>query len=812
MDDSTCILEYANPAGVWDEALPIGNGRLGGMLFGGLDVDRIQLNEDSIWSVGSPRDRSNPAALASVPKIRSLLSQGRVADAEDLACLAIGALPEPPGVYQPLGELTVAYYHPPELIVPADYRRTLNLSTATASVSYSLSHVSEGETEKNVRYEREYFASEPDQVLVMRSVSSHAGGLYKTEFQLYRSPIHILEIKSNEDNSSVTMVGSSTNGPGLVYVATLRILASNPPNHPLPKVTAIGRTLVVEGATTIVAIVGAATTIYYPCPASLLPQDWLEGKVVAHLEAISRSIDGNLTVGWNALRGRHITDYQRLYNRMSLVLHPSRNIENISTDVRLKRAQYEEDEVVLTTILFNFGRYLTISSSRPGTQASNLQGIWNPHMDPPWGSRYTININTQMNYWPVEVTNLSECHLPLFDLIERMREPGLVTARKMYGVVPEVEGGSGGFVAHHNTDIWGDTAPADEWIPASFWPLGGAWLVLHLWEHFLFTLDVDFLREKALPVMTDAAKFFFSYLIPYQAGEEQTTYLVTGPSSSPENTYLLSNGESGSLCLGPSMDSQILYELFTVILDAAKVLADAGSVVDRALLEKIDNTRSQLPPPRIGRHGQILEWMEDYDEAEPGHRHVSQLWMLYPGSRVLDHSTDKLLAACNATIERRLAHGGAHTGWSRAWMLLHSARLRDTAACKMHISLALAHSTYPNMFDMHPPFQIDGNFGVCAGIAEMLVQSQRWDIRDGGVWVEIDLLPCVPWKSGTLHGLCVRGGYEVDLSWDDGGIVLVEAKLRAKVGGKCTVMFKGRKAGLALRRGESVDLLQYLSD
>ena len=423
---------------------------------------------------------------------------------------------------------------------------------------------------------------------------------------------------------------------------------------------------------------------------------------------------------------------------------------------------------------FNFGRYLMISGSRPGTLPLNLQGIWCKDYQSAWGSKFTININTEMNYWPAESCNLSELHMPLFDHIERMLPNGKVTAEKMYGCR--------GFVAHHNTDMWGDCAVQDQWVPGSYWVMGAAWLCTHQWKHFLYTRDIEFLK-KTFPIMRESALFFLDFLIDHNG------YLVTCPSVSPENTYILPNGEQGANGIGVTMDNQILRDIFTQCIKAAEILG-----VDDDLNEQIKTALSKIKPDRIGKHGQIMEWIEDYDEVEPGHRHISHLYGLHPSSQITPDGTPELCAAASKTLERRLANGGGHTGWSRAWIINNYAKLWNAEKAYENYEQLLVKSTLPNLFDNHPPFQIDGNFGGCAGVAEMLVQSNE---------ERTVLLPALPeaWKSGHVSGICIQGGAELELEWKDEK--LVSFIVTAKKDIKTAIIYKDKIFDISMNEGDT---------
>ncbi|MET3849411.1 glycoside hydrolase family 95 protein [Paenibacillus sp. OAE614] len=720
-------LWYLKPAAEWNEALPIGNGRLGAMIFGGITEEKLQLNEDSVW-YGGPRDRNNEDALPHLQEIRKLIMEGRLKEAEALAGMTMAGLPESQRHYLPLGDLLISFDHHEKA---GDYERELDLERGVSRVSYRIG---------DIQYIRELFVSYPDQAIMMR-ISADKKGALSLKARFNRRNWRYMEKTEKWGQQGLVMQGECGGKGGSSFCAIVKAL----PEGGVCKT--IGEYLLVENADAVTLLLAAGTTFRHPDPVLYCKRQ---------LEELSQ-------VSYAELLARHVKDYFELFGRVTLRLPESPGKNALPTDERLKRFREGEEDNGLLETYFQFGRYLLISSSRPGSLPANLQGIWNDSFTPPWDSKFTININTQMNYWPAENCNLSECHEPLFDLIERMREPGRVTASVMYGCR--------GFTAHHNTDIWADTAPQDTYLPASFWPMGAAWLCLHLWEHYRFSQDRYFLA-RAYETMKEAALFLLDYLI-----EDNEGRLMTCPSVSPENSYRLPNGETGVLCAGATMDFQIIEALFDACIRSGEIIER-----DEAFREELAAALKRLPKPQIGKHGQIQEWMEDYEEVEPGHRHISHLFGLYPGEGINVDSTPELAAAARTTLERRLANGGGHTGWSRAWIINFWARLLDADKAYENVRAMLRHSTLPNLFDNHPPFQIDGNFGGTAGIAEMLLQSHAGLIR---------LLPALPdsWSDGEVRGLRARGGFTVNFTWTKGQVT--ESVVTCAVSGPCRLEAPG---------------------
>lgn len=735
-------LIYDAPSnGDWNKALPIGNGALGAMIYGEMGSEHFQLNEDSVW-FGKNRNRNNPDALANLDKIRSYILEGRINKAEELCKYALSGTPQSQHPYQTLGDVYFDYGG--ALKNTKQFTRALNLDTAIHTSTVT-------DCDTGHTYTTETFASRQNNCIVAHFKTDGKKGL-NLAASLQRGCFY----ENTEHAGSSLFISGNLGGGGMDFCCGMRFVSET------GDVTGIGEHLIARETGWVTVLITALT----------------EYRAENPRREAARLLDAAAAKGFEALRDEHVREYQSYFNRMRLCLEYDRELDKLTTDKRLARIDEKHPDNGLINTYMDYGRYLLLSSSRGDCLPANLQGIWNGEYTPPWQSKYTININTEMNYWPANICNLAECEEPLFEHILCMLPNGMKTAEEMYGCR--------GFVAHHNTDIWGDTAPQDIYIPATYWVMGAAWLCTHIWNHYLYNKDLIFLK-KMYPALKESVRFFLDFLI------EVDGVYVTCPSVSPENTYIMENGDRGCITYGCTMDNEILHELFSHFQRAAQTLHDE----DAAFIQKVREYDKKVAPIRIGKHGQIMEWQKDYDEAEPGHRHISHLWALHPAHQITRDKTPELCRAAEITLARRLANGGGHTGWSRAWIMNMYARLWQGERVYENLIQLFSHSTLPNLLDTHPPFQIDGNLGAIAAISEALLQSDE----DRTI-----LLPALPsaWRDGRVTGLCGIGGVVYDLSWENG--TLKEAILHAGHDASINLCYQDRKKKITIKKGETLTL------
>ena len=741
------VLWYEQPADQWTEALPVGNGRLGAMVFGKTGRERIQLNEDTIWA-GSPQQRDIPGAGRHLPEIRRLLFAGKYADAQAKVAEELLGPRIAPKAYQTLGDLWIDL----GLESRVGYRRELDLQTGIARTEWF---------RDGVAFTREVFASAPDGVLVVR-IEADVPGTITGSVELARDSGATTTAPGPRELMLAGRASHGSRHQGVRFQARLRAVVDG------GSVQVASGKLQIADANAVTLILAAATNYRGALPEAAMMQQVLAAE----------------TAGYAAVREAHVADHRAIFNRVRLELgDPARSRE--PTDARLRSVRAGAEDPDFEATYFQFGRYLLMGSSRPGTMPANLQGIWNKDIAPVWNADYHINVNTQMNYWPADVTNLSEMQEPLWNMLDRLRVRGRATATEHYGI----ERGS---VAHHTTDAWWWTSPIGH--PGyGMWPTGGAWLSRHLWEAYQFDLDAEFLRKRAYPVLKEAAEFFLDWLV----AEPTTGLLVSGPSISPENAFVTENG-GGRVSMGPSMDQQIIHDLFTNVLAAAAELD-----VDDSFTQEVAVKLAKLAGPQVGTDGRLLEWRQEFREPDPGHRHISHAFGLYPGSQFTVRGTPDLAAAVRKSIEHRLSNGGGSTGWSLGWLVNMWARLEAGGEAHGALRSLLTEMTMDNLFDLHPAtagastnvVQVDGNLGGTAGIAEMLLQSHAG---------EIHVLPALPpqWDAGVVEGLKARGGFEVSMAWSEGA--LSKLSIHSHAGEECRVRVAGGDLQtLTVRRGET---------
>jgi alpha-L-fucosidase 2 len=781
---SSHVLWYNQPAEFFEETLVLGNGKMGATVFGGVSLDKIYLNDITLWSGEPVNANMNPEAYKNLPAIREALQNENYKLAEVLNKKIQGKNSEK---YAPLGTLEINNSNPGKAV---NYRRELDISNAVSKVTYEID---------GVKFTREYFVSAPDQIMIIKLTSSKKGAL---NFDINPSSLLTsnIELKDNvlsmngrapiNEHEGYTVLPKylEIKERGTRFTTLMKIKNTD------GEIISSDKTLGVKNASEAIIYVSIATSFngFDKNPAT----EGVNDKAIA-----SENLKKAFAKPFNKLKNAHIADYQKFYNRVTLDLGKT-TAPDLATDERLLRYADGKEDKNLEILYFNFGRYLLISSSRTMGVPANLQGIWNPHLSPPWSSNYTMNINLEENYWLAENTNLSEMHLPLLGFIKNLSVTGKITAKTFYGI-------DKGWAAGHNSDIWAMSNPVGQFGKEepmwACWPMAGAWLSTHIWEHYVFTQDKNYLKNEGYPLMKGAAEFCLDWMVTDKNGN-----LITSPSTSPENQYKLADGFVGATIYGGTADLAMIRECFDKTIKASQILN-----IDADFRTKLEAALAKLHPYQIGKKGNLQEWYHDWEDKDPKHRHQSQLFGLFPGDHITPLKTPDLAKASRQTLEIK---GDETTGWSKGWRINLWARLWDgNRAYKMFRELLRyvdpdkkktekprrGGGTYPNLFDAHPPFQIDGNFGGAAAVAEMLVQSDENEIR---------LLPALPdaWETGNVKGLCARGGFEIDMSWNNKMVMTLT--ISSKNGGRTKLIYGENNRLVDLKKGEKKTLQIWIKE